>query len=322
MKKLLALILIIATMLLLVSCKPKDNVEIRVAYLNGPTGIGMAKMIHDHTDTESQYTFTKYIAPDKVVTDLNAGNIDIACLSTEVAAKFYNNGYDYQVLAINCLNSICLMVNDNVSVSSIYDLEGQTICTSKQGTPKLILEALLEAYGVNATITDSYDGETVINTPDQLPQVITQNKADIILAPVHVAYNTLANPNTKHRITLNIDELWDAKFDTPIAMGCVVARTEFINNHPDAVKSFLDEYAQSIAYMTDSQNVDTAAEYIVDSTILPNLIPAKNTLAELSEGIKFVSGSTMKTTLINIYNVFGLATVGGKLHDDNFYYGE
>lgn len=325
MKKLIATLLILsAALLAFASCTPTDDTKIKVGFLAGPTGIGMAKMINDYPeDTDAQYSFTKYTAPDKAMADINSGNIDIACVSTEVAAKFYNNGSDIQVLAINCLNSICLLTNDNVTVNSISDLEGKTIYTSQQGTPKLILKALLDAYEVNATIAHTIgegDGSVTINSPDQIAPVIVQNKADIILAPVHVAYNAMANPNTKHSVTLDIDTLWDAKFDTPIAMGCIVVRKSFIDEHPLAVENFLKEYKASIEYMATPENNASAAQYIINSTILPNLEPAKGALLELKEGIKYIDGNEMKSVLSNIYNVYGLNVIGGKLPDDAFYY--
>ncbi len=326
MKKLIATLLLILTAFSLLSaCTPTDDTQIKVGFLSGPTGIGMAKMIADNggTDTEAQYNFIKYTAPATAMTDLKAGNIDLACVSTEVAAKFFNDGADIQVLAINCLNSICLLTNDNVTVSSITDLEGKTIYTSMQGTPKLILRALLDAYGVNATISHTIgegDGAITVNTPEQLAPVIVQNKADIILAPVHLAYNAMSKPSAKHKITLDIDALWNAKFDTPIAMGCIVGRREFIEAHPIAVENFLKEYRASIEYMSNSENNQTAAEYVVNSTILPDLEPAKKALLTLSAGIKFIDGKEMKNILKNIYTVYGVSTVGGKLPEDNFYY--
>lgn len=322
MKKIIATLLLLTMALFAFgSCQPEtDDTKIKVGFLAGPTGIGMAKMINDYPeDTDAQYSFTKYTAPDKAIADINSGNVDIACVSTEVAAKFYNDGSDIQVLAINCLNSICLLANDNVTVNSIEDLEGKTIYTSLQGTPKLILKSLLDKYGVSATIAHTI-GEDTINSPDQIAPVIVKNKADIILAPVHVAYNAMANPNTKHSIVLDIDALWDAKFDTPIAMGCIVAKKSFVDEHPIAVENFLKEYKKSIEYMANSENNASAAQYIIDSTILPNLEPAKGALLELGGGIKYIDGTEMKTILKNIYNVYGLNVIGGKLPDDGLYY--
>ena len=326
MKKIIALLLLLAmTIGALYSCTPKDDTQIRVGFLAGPTGIGMAKMINDHGGVEAggQYNFVKYTAPDKAMKDLKAGNIDLACISTEIAAQFYNSGADIEVLDINCLNSICLLTNDNVTINSIYDLEGKTIYTSMQGTPKLILKALLNAYGVNATISHEVgegDDVATINSPDQIAPLIVKNQVDIILAPIHLACNALAKPSAKHKITLDIDALWNEKFDTPIAMGCIVARKSFIEEHPVAVENFLREYGESVNFMSNTDNVDSAAEYVVNSTVLPEIEPAKQALVMLAPGIKLIGGDLMKDTLINIYNVYGLDTIGGKLPDDNFYH--
>ncbi len=325
MKKIIALLTLIMLLTTVFACTPADETQIKVGFLAGPTGIGMAKMINDYggEPASEQYDFIKYTAPNTAMTDLKEGNIDLACVSTELAAKFFNEGADIQVLAINCLNSICLMTNDNVEIHSISDLEGKTIYTSNQGTPKLIFKALLDAYGVNATIAHTIgegDGAITINSPDQIAPVIVQNKADIILTPVHIAYNAMANPKTQHKVTLDIDTLWDAKFDTPIAMGCLVARRDFVAEHPRAVEAFLNEYKASIEYMSDSANIDSAAEYVVNSTVLPNLEPAKGALTELKDGIRYIDGKQMKELLIGIYKVFGVNVIGGKLPDDSFYY--
>lgn len=325
MKKIIALLTLIMLLTTVFACTPADDTQIKVGFLAGPTGIGMAKMINDYggEPASEQYDFIKYTAPNTAMTDLKEGNIDLACVSTEVAAKFFNEGADIQVLAINCLNSICLMTNDNVEIDSISDLEGKIIYTSNQGTPKLIFKALLDAYGVNATIAHTIgegDGAITINSPDQIAPVIVQNKADIILTPVHIAYNAIANPKTQHKVTLDIDTLWDAKFDTPIAMGCLVARRDFVKDHPRAVEAFLNEYKASIEYMSDTANIGSAAEYVVNSTVLPNLEPAKGALTELKDGIRYIDGKEMKDLLVGIYKVFGVNVIGGKLPDDSFYY--
>lgn len=326
MKKAIALLLLVAmTLGTLYSCKPKDDTTVRVGFLSGPTGIGMAKMIGDHflDGEDGPYSFTKYTAPDKAMGDLKAGLIDVACVSTEIAAKFYNDGAEIEVLNINCLNSICLLTNDNVNINSIHDLEGQTIYTSLQGTPKLILKALLDAYGVNATISHQIgegSNAATINSPDQIAPLIVKNQVDIILAPVHLAYNAMAKPTAKHKITLDIDALWNEKFDTPIAMGCLVARRDFIEEHPVATENFLREYGESVNFMSNTDNINSAAEYVVNTTILPELEPAKKALVMLAPGIKLIGGDLMKDTLINIYKVYGLDAIGGKLPDDNFYH--
>ena len=49
---------------------------------------------------------------------------------------------------------------------------------------------------------------------------------------------------------------------------------------------------------------------------------AKTALANLNGGgyISYVDGAQMKSTLINVYNAFGMNIIGGKLPDAAFYY--
>ncbi len=330
MKKLIAaILLLVMAAFAFTSCK-KDDTQIRVAFMSGPTGIGMAKLINDYggVNASEQYDFIKYVNTTDANTDLMTGKIDIACLPTNEAAKYYNKeNSDMQVLAINCLNSLCLLTNDNVTVNSIEDLNGKTIFTCKNGTPKIILKKLLEAYNINATVADTVgEGDTAmtITTPQDIPPYIVGNKVDIIVAPEPIVSNALSNPKAQHKVTLDLGELWDEKFDTPIAMGCIVARKAFINEHPVAIKNFLEAYEDSIDYMSDSDNLNTAAQYIVDAGIIEKLEAAKSALTNLEDAIDYIDGKEMKDTLENIYNIFGSTSpvIGGKLPDDGFYYND
>ena len=54
MKKIISLLLVLAVMLCIVSCSflntenNEGKTAIRIGYLTGPTGMGMAKLIHDN----------------------------------------------------------------------------------------------------------------------------------------------------------------------------------------------------------------------------------------------------------------------------------
>ena len=118
MKKLIALIITLTLGLsILASCASNSNSnsngdgtkaelsKINVGYLAGPTGIGMAKLIDDYSEDNDSYGFTKFTQPADAMTALRKGDVDVTCLSTDVAAKFYNQNPDFVVLAINCLNA-------------------------------------------------------------------------------------------------------------------------------------------------------------------------------------------------------------------------
>lgn len=332
MKKLIATLLtftlVFSALFALSSCKVEDDVQIKVGYMAGPTGIGMAKIIEDYggVDASLQYDFIKYADTTAANTDLMNGQLDIACLPTNEAAKFYNTvNPNMQVLAINCLNSLYLLTNDNASIDSIEDLEGKTIYTCKNGTPKIILTKLLAAYGINAQIVSVIgEGDTAItiNTPQDIPPVIIGNKADIILAPEPIVSTALSKPVAKHKVALDLGEVWEEKFDSPVAMGCIAVRAEFAKEHPIAVKNFLEEYEKSINYMSDANNLENASDLVVKAGILADKAIAKSALTNLGDAIDYVDGEDMKKALEDVYTIFGNAVIGGKLPDDGFYYEE
>ena len=320
----LTLVMVLGLCLAVSSCESTDTTTVRVGYMAGPTGMGMAKLIHDSKEEGAQFVFNKYADTTSANTDLMTGVIDIACLPTNEAAKYYNSeNADMQVLAINCLNSLCLLTNDAVQISSIQDLNGKTIYTCKNGTPRIILQKLLEAYGISANI--SYvigEGDTAItiNTPQDIPPVIVGNKADIVLAPEPIVSNALSKPVAKHKVTLDLGALWNEKFESPIAMGCIVVSKNFAKEHPGAIKAFLEDYKASIEFIANESNLDLSATYVVDAGIMAEAKVAKSAIKNLGTAISYIDGGEMKTILTDVYNIFGLPVIGGKLPDDSFYY--
>ena len=94
MKKILALTLsVMLAAVLLVGClptqNPNDTTKIRIGYMAGPTGMGMAKLVADNGGLEEgneKYSFTKYADTNAAKSDLAAGKIDVICLPTNEAA--------------------------------------------------------------------------------------------------------------------------------------------------------------------------------------------------------------------------------------------
>ena len=330
MKKILALtltlVLLIGTVFTLASCgKDKDETKLRIGFMNGPTGLGMAELIATNggLDGNEKYSFTKFEDTNAAAAALRSGTLDIVCLPTNEAAKIYNQtdvDVDVQVLAINCLNSLFAVAKNEIAISSFADLEGKTVYTCKNGTPKIILDKLIATYGLNVTVKTELDDGTVIAKPQDLPAVIVAGKVDIVIAPEPIVTTALLK-TSDYSVKLDLGDAWDAKNDTPVAMGCVVARKDFVLEHGTVIDSFLEEYEASIKYMSNSENLETAAQYAVDTTIMGALGAAKKAISNLGDAIAYVDGKEMKATLINVYNALGLKVIGGKLPGDDFYYG-
>lgn len=328
MKKLIALILTLILAVGAIASCAKDNTQLKIGFMNGPTGLGMAKLINDNgglTGNE-KYSFEKFSNTNDATAALISGKLDMVCLPTADAAKIYNNedaAIDVQVLALNCLNSLYVVAKNEINITSFADLEGKTVLTCKNGTPKIILDALIKEYGINVTVVDYFesdDGYITVLTPQDIPPVIKTNNADIVIAPEPIVTSALMTISN-YSVKLDLGDVWDAKFDTPVAMGCIVARKDFVEEHKSLVKNFLNEYEASIEFMSNTANLEAAAGYAVDATIMAAAPAAKKAITNLGDAISYLDGKDMKNSLIKTYEVFGNSVIGGRLPDDDFYYG-
>ncbi|MBR2343525.1 MAG: ABC transporter substrate-binding protein [Clostridia bacterium] len=328
MKKLISILLLLALFALpLTACKKPEPEALRVGYMSGPTGIGMAKLIHDNggKDGNDKYTFEAFADTATAAAALLSGKIDVICLPTNEAAKNFNTtNPDSRVLALNCLNSLYLLTDSSYNITSFEELEGKTIYTCKNGTPSIILKHALEQAGINATV--AYEiGEQTITKPQDIGPLLNAGKIDIAVAPEPIVTASLLNiQNNENAVrrysVLDLDTLWSGISDTPVAMGCVVASTAAISKSADRIDSFLDEYEASVAFISNSENINSAADYIVECGIMQAVGAAEKALTNLGDAICYVDGAEMKETLIAFYEVLGLQVIGGKLPDESFYY--
>ncbi len=323
MKKLIAFLLLFTLILTaFVSCAEEDKTQMRVGYLTGPTGFGMAKLINDNGGYENgneKYSFKNYA--DKTadaLADLTAGNVDAVCAPTNNVAQYYNSvDKNITVLSINTLGSLYLVAKSDIEINDLDDLNGKTIYTCKNGTPKVVLDKILEKAGINATVSTEANGEA-IGAPGQLPPLIIKNKIDIAVLPEPLVSNALSK-NTSFSVKLNLGEEWKDEFGTELSMGCIVANKTFVEEHPEVIKNFLKEYEASIEFMSNEDNFDLAADYILKEGVLPaanfNKETAKKALNNLKNSIAYIDGKEMKETLKSFYSELGIISP-----DDEFYH--
>ncbi len=324
MKKITALLLLTLIVGMLASCSlfsEEDEGTVRVGYMSGPTAIGMAKLIGDNKDS-GKYSFKKYENTTLAKADLAAGNIDIICLPTNEAVAYYSavDG-EAKILAVNCLNSLFYISRGNEAVTSLSDLEGKTIYTCKNGTPRIILEYILEKAGIDATVSTNIDGKEIL-TPAMLSEQAVNGSIPNAVMPEPVVTSTILTVNSsaasddlKWSSKINFSAEWESICETPMTMGCIIASGEFINKSKKALDSFLDEYKASVEYIGNAENLDSAANYIVETGIMGAAPAAKKTLTNLSGAIVYIDGEQMKNALIGFYSAIGVS-----LPADSFYY--
>ena len=320
MKKIVSLFLVLLTALsFFVSCsKNDDKQKISVGYLAGPTGMGLAKLIDLTPKDSEKYAFLPYTDPNNAIPDLISGTIDMACMPTNAAANLYNKGKDISVIAVNTLGSLYVIADKNTNIKNISDLEGKTVHASVPGsTTKPILDFILKENGVSASVVvESQTHE------DLIKEVKNSNGTMIAVLPEPKVSATLMQ-TSNYEVKLNLSEEWSKISDQPLAMGCIVARNDFLKAHPTAVSSFLKDYKASVDYIAKADNRQQAAQVIVQLGIIPKLPLATSALKNLEGSFVLITGHEMKTTLSKFYDVLlssSPESIGGKKPLRDFYY--
>ena len=139
--------------------------SLKVGYLSGPTGLGLAKMIADYKDNEN-VSFTKYGSPQEIMTAYVKGEIDFATLPTNGFPQFKKNfkdKRDFEMIALNEYGVLYLLSDkgETVSPDDLSVLSGKTVYVPEQA-PKLILEHILSENGItDVTLNMDYDLDTL-----------------------------------------------------------------------------------------------------------------------------------------------------------------
>ncbi|MEA4816184.1 MAG: MqnA/MqnD/SBP family protein [Lachnospiraceae bacterium] len=299
---------------------PEEKANINIAVLKGPTGLGALKLMEDNDakTAKNNYNFTISAAPDEVTGKVISGEIDIAAVPTNLAATLYNKTEGkIKLAALNTLGMLYVLENGN-TINSIADLAGKTIYSSGQGaTPEYALNYILEQNGIE-NVTVEYKAEHA-----ELATAVAAGEVNIAVLPEpNVTAVLLKKPDI--RIALDLTEEWNKiseknNDDSVLSMGCIIVRTDFLENNKEAFDTFLDEYKASIEYVTS--NVEPSATLAEKYGILASAAAAKSAIPKCN--IVYIDGSEIKDSIENFYNVLFEAnpkSVGGTLPDENFYY--
>ncbi len=292
-----------------------ETAPVRVGALIGPTGMGMVRMMKDKTDT---YAFTLAGAPDEMVTGLAKGELDIAAVPANLGAVLYNK-IGVRVLAVNVLG-VLYIVERGDTIHSVADLKGRTLVSAGKGaTPEYALNYILRGNGL-----DPEKDLTLEFKSEHQECLAAMLQDDSIVAMLPQPFAATAQSKAEDlRIALDLTKEWDAlqaSAETPSAMitGAIVARADFVDQNPEAVQRFMDDCADSVAFV--QQNTEDAAKLIDEFGITAAAVAVK---ALPYCNIVFITGEEMRGMLGGYLNeLFNQepAAVGGAVPGEDFYY--
>ena len=304
---------------------------IHLGLLSGPTGMGAAKMISDSDAAYAQiedgtydpsngvlehYEVTLGSDPaNDIVPRLTNGELDIAAIPTNLAATLYNRtDGGIKLLALNTLGVLHILENGD-TVNSLADLEGRTLYATGQGSnPEYVLNYLLEANGLDPAA----DVDIQWLASEELTTRMASGDIDLCMLPVPAA-TTVMMQNSDVRDAIDLNDAWtESGAQGTFTMGCLVARTEWLEDNSELVPGILEEYAASIDYA--NSNPEEAAALIEQYGIVPKAAVAQAAIPQAN--MVCVTGEDMKG-IADYYQVLFDAdptSIGGAIPGEDFYY--
>jgi NitT/TauT family transport system substrate-binding protein len=321
------MLILVITAAMLTGCGPKAETPaatepialeapIRIAALKGPTGMGLVYLMGG-PDEARPYEISLFGAPDEIVGKIVTGEVDLAAVPTNLAASLYNKtegGVRY--IATNTLG-VLYVLTSNPEIDSFEDLKGKTIGISGQGsTAEFIFRHLLTENGIDP------DKDVVLDFSLQhaeLTALLTAGKVEVAVLPQPFVTTAMMNSEALS-IAIDLSEAWADVHgaDVVLPMGGLIARTEYLEAHPEALERFLTDYTASV----EKVNADPkAASLLVEQfEILPKAAIAERAIP-LSNIVYFSAADSkvFLTRFLEIMMAYDPKTVGGKVPDDVFF---
>ena len=302
---------------------------VHLGLLSGPTGMGAAKMLADNDATYAQveagtyeggtllrYEVTLGSDPaNDIVPRLTNGELDIPAIPANLAATLYNRtDGGIKLLALNTLGVLHILENGD-TVNSLADLEGRTLYATGQGSnPEYVLNYLLEANGLDPAA----DVDIQWLASEELTARMASGDIDLCMLPVPAA-TTVLMQNSDVRDAIDLNDAWtESGAQGTFTMGCLVARTEWLEDNSELVPGILEEYAASIDYA--NSNPEEAAALIEQYGIVPKAAVAQAAIPQAN--MVCITGEDMKG-IADYYQVLFDAdptSIGGAIPGEDFYY--
>ena len=220
------------------------------------------------------------------------------------------------MLAVNTLG-VLYIVERGDTVQSLEDLAGKTVYATGAGaSPEYALRYLMSQKGLD--VDADMNVQWCSDTTEALSYIAKDANAVAMLPQPFV---TAAQAQVEGlRVALDLNAEWSALDNGSIMVtGVLVVRSEFAEQYPQQLETFMKEYEASVNFVTE--NNEEAAELIGGYEIVKTPIALK---ALPFCNITFLAGADMQTYLeayLNVLLSYNPAAVGGALPQSDFYYG-
>ncbi|MDF2153492.1 MqnA/MqnD/SBP family protein [Vibrio sp. CAU 1672] len=292
-------------------------VHIRMAALKGPTAFGMIRMIDQVESLGNRITLSYELVatPQDMVARISSGQVDIAAMPVNLAAKLYNKmGARGYAIGASVGDGVIYALTTSKENITWESFRGKTINSIAKGsTPDYLTQYVLNGRGLeegkDVTLRFTYSHQ-------QLAQMMAAGKVDNAILPEPLVTMVLTK-NPQARIFADMQKEWGELSGTgrnyPISLAVVSPNI----TDKEALDAVFSAYEQSIEWVLN--NPEKAASAIERQGIMPAAIALK---AIPRCNLNFSKPAEIKKELELFYGaLFKLdpESIGGKLPDDQFY---
>jgi len=288
-----------------------------IGVLKGPTGVGLVKLVDENPKLPDGTAVSYRVVPsvDIMLSKLTTGEVDIAALPPNTAAKLYNGGIGYSLAAV-IGDGMLSFISADAALSAVSGLKGREIAVSGQGAvPEYVFRLILRKAGLDP------DADLRLNFSLPYPESVASliaGKIQNAVLPEPFATMALAG-NPKLRVPFDIQALYaEAGGSAAYPISVLVVKKDLAAKRPDRVKAFLSMARDSIAW-TKANPVEAGKlveklEFGMKAKVAEASIPKANYV--------FVSAKDAKKDIEALFSVLlkeNPASIGGKLPDPAFY---
>ncbi|QUH21382.1 ABC transporter substrate-binding protein [Alkaliphilus sp. B6464] len=296
-----------------------DSIEVSIGFVDGIPALSIAKLAKETPLFKENITvdYDLIKGSDLIVSKVMNKELDIAIVPSNLASIVYNQGESYLIGALSGFGNLYVVSRE--TIHSLEDLKGREITTIGKGlTPDIVFQYVLKSNSIDPLedITINYMGGAT-----ELAPAFLSKKAEIILAPEPMI-STILSKDPTAKIQFSLNELFAkvTKSDLGFPQTVLIVKKELLNNHPEFVNSFLDEYNNSVKWAIDyPQELE---KYGIEVGItIPTDILNKDSIKRMN--LNFISGNQMKDVYMKYVNVlfeFEPKTIGGKLPNEGIFF--
>ena len=291
--------------------------KVRVLLLDCPGAMGFASFAQKAAEGEYANNYQIAIAENYSMVEeaIESEVVDIALTYPGTSAGIYNET-EGSVAIVDVSSLIgSSIITGSRQIKSLDNLSGKTIYATGENTPRTYaLRRVLELAGKTDAV-----GLEFMSTEAEVVATLSENRSAVgyLTEPDRSAASVY---NKKLHDVVSLSELWkDLNDDGTLLVGTVViVRKAFYEEHPDAVKEFVEAHRESVEEVLADPY--TYAPIIADLGLSESAEFAEASIPK--SDLCCITGEEMRVGLagyLQLLNEYELGILGGELPPDDFY---